>query len=104
MHFRIPKPSDAGVLVAVVGEVDDEPRGAGAHIGVRWFNAAASGIVFQEPVQDRRVRGVETAFKPLQPVTLLNDLADVPVRLRHLCPGEFRQRRDLLGRTHIGPN
>jgi len=50
------------------------------------------------------VRGVETAFEPLQPVALLNDLADVPVRLQHLCPGEFRQRRDLLGRTHIGPD
>jgi len=47
---------------------------------------------------------VETAFEPLQPVALLNDLADVPVRLQHLCPGEFRQRRDLLGRTHIGPD
>jgi hypothetical protein len=55
-------------------------------------------------VQNRRVRGVETAFEPLQPVTLLNDLADVPVRLGRLCPGEFRQRRDLLGRTQIGPD
>jgi len=48
--------------------------------------------------------GVETAFEPLQPVALLNDLADVPVRLRCLGPGEFRSRRHALGRSEIGPH
>src|SRR6516164_3115945 len=39
-----------------------------------------------------------------QPVALLNDLADVSVALHCLCPGELRQRRDLLARTHISPD
>jgi hypothetical protein len=50
------------------------------------------------------VRGIEPAFEPLQPVALLNDFADVPVRLRRLRPGKFRQRGDFLGWTHIGPD
>jgi hypothetical protein len=98
-----PKPPDTGILVPVVGDVDDEARSAGADVGVRRLDAAAPSIVFQQPVQDRCVGRVETAFEPLQPVALLNDLADVPVRLRRFRPGEFWQWRDFLRRPHTGP-
>jgi hypothetical protein len=55
MHFGISHLPDAGVLVAVVGDVDDEPRGARPHVRVRRLDAAASRIVFQQPMQYRRV-------------------------------------------------
>jgi len=48
VHFGIPKPPDAGVLVAVLGDVDDEPRGAGANVGVRRLDDAAPSIVFRQ--------------------------------------------------------
>src|SRR5215470_15088117 len=38
VHFGISQSPDAGALIAVVGDVDDEARGAGAHIGVRRFD------------------------------------------------------------------
>src|ERR1700754_4903125 len=39
--FGIPKPWDSGVLVAVISDVDNEPRGAGADVGIRRLDAAA---------------------------------------------------------------
>ena len=39
VHFGIPKPPDTGVLVPVVGDVDDEARSAGADVGVRRLDA-----------------------------------------------------------------
>ena len=104
VHFGISEPPDAGVLIAVIGDVDYEAWRAGAHIWVRRLDAPALRIVPQKPVQNRRVRGVEPTFEPLQPIALLDYLADVPVRSRYLRPGKFRQRRNLLCRTHIGPD
>src|SRR5437763_16415423 len=53
---------------------------------------------------DRRMRGVDAAFQCLQPVAFLDDLGDVPARLRYLGPGEFGRRRHLVGRAEIGPD
>ena len=36
---------DAGVLVAVIGDVDDDARRLGANVGARRVDAAAAGIV-----------------------------------------------------------
>ena len=55
-------------------------------------------------MQDRRVRGVNAAFERLQVVASLDDLGDVTAGFRHLGPGEFRQRRHLLGRPEVCPD
>ena len=68
-HFGITKPPDAGVLVAVVGDVDDEPRGAGADVGVRRLDAAAPIIVFQE---SWRIGGCEVSRLPSSPCSQLH--------------------------------
>ena len=96
--------TDAGVLIAVIGDVDDDARRPGAHIGARRADPAAPRFVGQQPVHDRCVRGVEAAFERLQPVAFLDDFGDVAMALRSRGPGEFRQRRRTLGRAHIGPD
>jgi hypothetical protein len=104
VHLGRAERSDSDVLVAVIGNVDDDVGRLGLNIGVRWFDAAALGVVGQQPVHDRRVRGIETAFESLQPVAFLDDLGDVPMRLRHLGPGKFRSGRHALGWSQIGPH
>ena len=96
--------ADAGVLVAVVGDVHDQLRRLAAHERAGRLEAAARGGLAQQPVHDRRVRGVDAAFQPLQPVALLDHLGDVAMRFRRLRPGEFRQRRHVLHRAEIGPD
>jgi len=96
--------ADAGVLIAVVGNVDHQLRRLAAHERVGRLDAAALGTVGQQPVQDRRVRRVDAAFQRLQPIALLDHLGDVAIGFRRLRPSEFRQRRDLLGRAHIRPH
>src|ERR1700719_632043 len=39
VHFGMSQSADAGVLIPVAGDVDDEARGAGAHIRVRGLYA-----------------------------------------------------------------
>src|SRR5579863_6509654 len=95
---------DAGVEITVIGNVDDEPRRLAAHKRARRLHAAALRAVGEQPVQDRRMRGVDAAFQRLQVVALLDDLRDVPACFWRLRPGEFGQRRYLLGRAHIRPN
>ena len=104
MHLVVRQRADAGVLVAVVGQVHHKVgRLAGDERAGRLEPTARRGLADQ-PVQDRRVRGVQPAFQPLQPVALLDHLGDVAMGCRHLGPGEFRQRRDALGRAEIGPD
>ena len=50
------------------------------------------------------MRGVDAALDALQPVALLDDLRDVPMRRRHLRPRELRQRRPPLLRAQVGPD
>src|SRR5260370_19791450 len=88
--------SDADILITVIGDVDDEVGRLGAHVGVRRLDAATLGVIGQQPVHDRRVRGVETTLEGLQPVAFLDDFRQVPMGLRNLGPGEFRRRRYAL--------
>ena len=94
----------ADILITVVGDVDEEGGRLRPHVGVGRLDAAAPRVVGQEPVHDRRVRGVEPAFEGLQPIAFLDDLGDVAMGLGHLRPGEFRRRRHALGRPEIGPH
>ena len=104
VHLRLAERPDAGIEIAVIGDVDDELRRLAADKRARRLDAAARRVVGQQAVQDRRVRGVDAALQRLQPVAFLDDLGDVPALFRHLGPGEFRRRRHLVGRAEIGPD
>ena len=85
VHLRVAERPDAGVEIAVIGDVDDELRRLAADKRVRRLDPAARRVVGQEPVQDRRVRGVDAAFQRLQLVAFLDDLGDVAAALPALA-------------------
>src|SRR5262245_43416612 len=103
VHARLIQGPDAGVLVAVVRQVDDEPRRLAPDERVRRLEPGTPGVDPQQPMQDGRVRGVDAAFEGLEPVGLLDDLRHVAMALRRLRPGEPGWRRGPLGWPHVGP-
>ena len=50
------------------------------------------------------MRGVDATLEALQPVALLDDLRDVPMRRRRLGPRELRQRRPPVLGAQVGPD
>ena len=104
VHLVLAERTDAGVLVAVVGDVHHQVRRLAAHERIGRLESAARGRFTQQPVHDRRVRGVDAALQTLQPVALLNDFRHVAIGFRRLRPGEFRHRRHVLDRTEIRPD
>jgi hypothetical protein len=95
---------DARVLVAIVGQVDDEPGGLPSYKRICRLEPRATRPRSDHAVQDGRVRGIDPAFEPLQPVGLLDHLGDVTVAGGHLGPGELGQGWLQRGRPHVCPD
>ena len=107
---------DAPVVVAVLGvpaRADVEPAGALDDLEHRLHVAHVVGValgaleqriaVELAGVQERDVAGIDAAFHRLQPVRFLEALRHEAVARRHHGELPLRQRRLLLGRTHVGP-
>ncbi len=104
VHLVLAERADAGVLVAIVGDVHHQVRRLAAHERIGRLEPAARRRFAQQPVHDRRVRGVDAAFQTLEPVALLDHFRHVAIGFRRLRPGEFRHRRHVLDRTEICPD
>src|SRR5262249_39916521 len=63
-----------GVAVAVVGEIDFQRRCPALYKGRQQRYAGPGSIGGDVTMQNRRMRGVDTAFQGLQPVALLPHL------------------------------
>src|SRR5919109_224111 len=50
------------------------------------------------------MRGVDTAFQGLQPVTFLDDFRDMTMALRHVRPLKMRWWRHFSLGSHVGPD
>ena len=92
------------ISIAVIGDIDLEQRRPAADERPLYRDARAARVRRNRAVQDRGVRGVDAAFKRLQPIALLPHLRDVAVGFRHLRPFESRRCRHFLARPHIGPD
>ena len=100
----IAQSADAGVAVAVIGNVNLQLRRL--PLDVRGVDAQAgmSRVRSQSPVQDGGMGGIDAAFQRLQPVAFLNVLGDMTVGVRHGRPLEFGRRRRMLRRPQIRPD
>src|SRR5262249_53637933 len=98
------KRSYPGVAVAVVGRIDFQRRCPTLYKGPQQRYAGPGGIGGDVPMQDRRMRGIDTAFQGLPPVALLPHLLYVAMALRHLRPLEIGGWWHFLCRPHVGPN
>ena len=107
---------DAPVVVAVLGvapRADVEPAGALDHLEHRLHVAHVVLVALRAleqriavelaGMQEGDVAGIDAAFHRLQPVRLLEPLRHEAVARRHHGELPLRQRRLLLGRTHVGP-
>ena len=96
--------ADAGVTIAVVGDVNLQLRRPALDVGGVDAQAGVGRVGAQGAVQDGGVGRVDAAFQRLQPVALLDVLGYVAVGVRHGGPLELRRRRRMLLRPHVSPD
>jgi hypothetical protein len=104
VHVGLVEWPEAGILIAPVGQVDDEPGRLAANEGARRTDAPSLRAGRDESMQNRRVRGVDAALERLEPVALLDHFRHVAVGCRRLRPGELGQGRLEIRRAHVRPD
>src|SRR5215831_8490821 len=96
--------AEAGVTIAVVGDVQLQGGRLAAHEGIARLEAGPRGVDGHHAMEDGHVRGVDAALEPLQPVALLDHLRDVAMRGRRLRPREVGRRRPSVGGAEVSPD
>src|SRR5215813_15527807 len=85
--------SNPSIAVPIVGGINFQRRCPTPDKWTRERNPRPGSRGGNVTMQDRRMRGVDTAFQGLQPVALLYDFRDMTMALGHVRPLKMRRWR-----------
>ena len=104
MVALIAEGADAGVAVAVVGDVHFQVGGVALDMGGVDAEAGVGGVGAQGAVQDGGVGGVDAAFQGLEPVAFLDVFGDMAVGRRDGGPLKAGRWRPVFRGAEVGPD